>query len=207
MSEPERWIVVEKWDGPGGFQHYTDRDPIWIKNYRDLLAKEEYLTLSFNRRGILHGLWLEYAASNRAIRERTVTLTRRLGQRVTRADLEALNDAGWITFSASKPLAPRYHNASLEENRRDNPLVPLTGTSESQRPQGRSKHTGGLFDINAAARRIIAGNGWDEDTTEAGIRDQFERLVSSARTNGTLDMDAALEAWRGERARRYQDAA
>ena len=206
MSEPERWIVVEKWDGPGGFQHYTDRDPIWIKNYRDLLAKEEYLTLSFNRRGILHGLWLEYAASNRAIRERTVTLTRRLGQRVTRADLEALNDAGWITFSASKPLAPRYHNASLEENRRDNPLVPLTGTGEKQRPHRREEPTL-VVDVNKACRLAISGQGWDETTSEDSMRDDFERLAHSAKTTGTLDMNVALELWRRERVRRYQGAA
>jgi hypothetical protein len=69
MSEP-RYIVIPNWDGPDGFQHYRDRDPIWIKNYRALMAKDEYL--------------------------------------------ESLNHAGFIHFSASKPLAHRYQPASAE---------------------------------------------------------------------------------------------
>jgi hypothetical protein len=113
MSEP-RYIVIPNWDGPDGFQHYRDRDPIWIKNYRALMAKDEYLELSFHVRGILHGLWLEYAASDRQLSDNTVTLSRRLGGRVTRRDLESLNHAGFIHFSASKPLAHRYQPASAE---------------------------------------------------------------------------------------------
>ena len=109
----ELWIVIPHWDD---FQHYRDRDPIWIKNHRSQLAKDEYRDLSFHLRGILHGLRLSYAASNRQLRVSTVALTRRLGQRVTTRDLEALNHAGFITFAASKPLAPCYPSrASREE--------------------------------------------------------------------------------------------
>jgi hypothetical protein len=102
-----RWIVIPNWDGDDGFQHYKDRDPIWIKNYRRLLNKDEYLELSFHQRGILHSLWLAYAASNRQLIDNTSTLNRQLGHRVTRHDLETLNHAGFIRFSASKPLAQR----------------------------------------------------------------------------------------------------
>lgn len=111
------WIVVPRWDGSDGFQHYRDRDPIWIKNYRTLLSSDEYLTLSFHIRGVLHGLWLAYAASNRQLRDSTLTLTRRIGQRVTTRDLLALNHAGFIEFSASRPLAPVYQAASLDKEK------------------------------------------------------------------------------------------
>lgn len=118
----ERWIVIPNWDGPDGFQHYKDRDPIFIKNYRRLLTKEEYLALSFHCRGILHSLWLEYAASNRQISDNTLTLTRRLGQRVVRRDLERLNQAGFIEFA----LAPCLQPASPEkEKEKDPPNPPL----------------------------------------------------------------------------------
>jgi len=112
---PDRWIVIPRWDGPDGFQHYKDRDPIFIKNYRRLLHSDAYLHLTLTQRGLLHGLWLEYAASNREIRDDTTAITRRLGQRVTRASLDALNRAGFIQFSASKPLAPRYHSRARTE--------------------------------------------------------------------------------------------
>lgn len=130
----ERWILIPKWDSSDGFQHYVDRDPIWIKNYRTLLAKDEYLRLSFHLRGILHSLWLEYAASNRQIRDNTLTLTRRLGQRVTTQDLERLNHAGFIRFSASKPLARRKPRVEKEkEQTRAGEQEPKTG---GQKPSG-----------------------------------------------------------------------
>ena len=64
-----------------------------------------------------------------------------------------------------------------------------------------------MIDVNEAARRAITGNGWDEATNEDSIRDDFQRLAHSAKTSGTLDMDAALELWRAERARRYPELA
>jgi hypothetical protein len=103
----ERWIVIPNWDGSKGFQHYTERDPIWIKNYVRLLHSDEYLKLTFVQRGVLHGLWLVYAASDRQVRDDTSALCRRLGERVSRQTLNALNRAGFIEFSASKPLAQR----------------------------------------------------------------------------------------------------
>jgi len=107
--------VIPRWDGKDGFQHYRDRDPIWIKNYRTLLTNNEYRGLSHHQRGILHALWLAYATSNRQLSDSTLTLTRLLGQRVLRRDLDALNHAGFIQFSASRPLARRYHDASTED--------------------------------------------------------------------------------------------
>lgn len=109
------WIIVERWDE---FQHYRDRDPIWLKVYTRLLSDEAYLALTFHQRGVLQGIWLEYARANRQLSDRTVALTRRLGQRVSTRDLEALNHAGFITISASKPLAPCYHDASPETEKR-----------------------------------------------------------------------------------------
>ena len=99
----DRWIVIPRWDE---FQH---RDmarstvPPWIKTYTKLMADDEFLALSFHLRGLLVSLWLEYAAARRQLSGSTVALTRRLGQRVTIRDLESLNHAGFIEFSASKP--------------------------------------------------------------------------------------------------------
>lgn len=140
----ERWIVIPNWDsneenGHQGFQHYKDRDPYFIKNYRSLLSKDEYLELTFHQRGVLHGLWLEYAASNRQIRDSTLTVTRRLGQRVTRTTLDALNHAGFIAYSASRPLAPRYPREEKEKEKKE-------------RAHARGKTEGAQFVLNTMIR-------------------------------------------------------
>jgi hypothetical protein len=98
-----RWIVISRWDD---FQH---RDmarssvPPWIKNLTRLLSDEAYLELTPHRRALLHGLWLEYARTRRELPENTLSLSRRLAMKVTTRDLEALNHAGFIGFSAVKP--------------------------------------------------------------------------------------------------------
>jgi hypothetical protein len=106
--------------------------PPWIKTFTKLLSDDDYLALSHHLRGVLLGIWLEYARARRQLRGSTVTLTRRLGQRVTTRDLEALNDAGFIAFSASKPARTDAGDvAGLEgegegDKRRDNPKPAAT---------------------------------------------------------------------------------
>lgn len=130
MSDDDLYIYIPNWSGPKGFQHYKDRDPKWIKNYTRLLSHDAYADLTFHQRGILHGLWMEYARSTRQLRGSTLTLTRRLGQRVTTRDLEALNQAGFIRLVASSALAELYGNACLEvetEKEEEPPLPPQGG--------------------------------------------------------------------------------
>ncbi|MCR4339132.1 MAG: hypothetical protein NUW01_04500 [Gemmatimonadaceae bacterium] len=112
MSKNERWIVITNW---AKFQHYKDRRPPWIKNYIELLARDEYLELSGARRGLLHGLWLAYAQSGTTMRADIKLINSRLGLQAKMVDLEALNHAGFITLSASKTLAARYQDASPEQ--------------------------------------------------------------------------------------------
>lgn len=105
MDENEKWIVVLNWEK---FQHYKDRRPAWIKSYVDLLHNDSYLGLTPNRRGLLHGLWITYAITNGEVPHNTLRISSWLNMKVTRRDLQALSDAGFIGFSASKPLANRY---------------------------------------------------------------------------------------------------
>lgn len=64
-----------------------------------------------------------------------------------------------------------------------------------------------MVDVMEAVRLFVAGAGWDETYAEQAMREEFERIVKSSKTTGTLDMDAALELWRTERARRYPELA
>lgn len=94
------WIDVPNWDH---FQHYgTSRRPLWIKVYTDLLRKDEYLDLTFAERGMLHGIWLAYADRNGRLRAGDLSAV--LHDRARISQVEALNEAGFIGLSASKPL-------------------------------------------------------------------------------------------------------
>lgn len=101
----ERWIEVVDWDRHQHRDMARTTVPPWIKVATRLLSDDAYLELSPNRRAMLLGLWLEYARTRRALRENTASISRRLAQRVTSADLEALNRAGFIVFSASNPAS------------------------------------------------------------------------------------------------------
>lgn len=108
MSE---WISIVGWRR---FQHYdpAKRQPPWIKTYVELMSDHDYLELSEHRALILHRLWLEYASTRCRLPLDTRSLSRRLFLRVTRADIDSLCDAGFISIVASKALAEGYHGAS-----------------------------------------------------------------------------------------------
>ena len=106
-----RWIEVVNWNE---FQHYRKRRPIWIKNYIDLLVKDEYRELTGHQRGVLHGLWLLYAASECQVRADTASISRQLDLRVSAAQIEALSDAGFLRTRARRPLAKIRASSSPE---------------------------------------------------------------------------------------------
>lgn len=131
MTDTDRWIVITRWDE---FQHPdTARSsvPPWVKAYTKLLANDDFLDLSHHLRGVLLSLWLEYARSTRQLRDSTSAISRRVGQRVTRRDLEELNHAGFIDFSASKP-ASKPQADLLAEIEKEKELRPSTSTEPSR---------------------------------------------------------------------------
>lgn len=112
------WIEVLNWDK---FQHYKDRDPPWIKNYLDLLHREEYLALTDVQRTLLHGLWLLYAASNKRLRWDIASINAALRLRARKGSLEALADGGFIRRTALAPgteIEVRWTRDSTEMDQR-----------------------------------------------------------------------------------------
>lgn len=115
-AAPEQWIVVRNWEK---FQHYRDRHPTWIKVYTELLDDPAYLGLTWVQRGLLHGLWLWYAMSRGCVPLDLKMINRKLNCNVKMRTVEALNHAGFIEFSASKPLPIGYLALAREEKRRE----------------------------------------------------------------------------------------
>ena len=133
----DEWIGIPNWDGPEGFQHYSDRDPIWIKNYTRLLSHDGYRDLTMNRRGILHGIWLAYASSAGRVRGDTLSMTRLLGQRVLSSDLISLSDAGFIEILASPHARPRARERDIDQKEveAEQPTVVTASSNRSEETQ------------------------------------------------------------------------
>jgi hypothetical protein len=113
----ERWIEIVNWEK---FQHYRDREPVWIKNYTRLLHDDAYLALPLSTRGVLHGLWLERASANRVLSEsetRRLLVANKSDSRYFQGHLERLNEAGFIRIRASKTQAKRLPREREREER------------------------------------------------------------------------------------------
>jgi hypothetical protein len=108
----DRWIVVRNWDK---FQHYKDRAPAWIKLYTELSGRDDWLDLPFTERGLLVTIWIEYARSGGQLK--VSGLSARGHDRVRGRSLQRLNDAGFIEFSASRPLALRARAKEKEKEK------------------------------------------------------------------------------------------
>jgi hypothetical protein len=146
-EDTSRWIWIPNWDD---FQHYRDRRPTWIKNYLELLNKDEYLDLTLPQRGLLHGIWMETARrGNGRLRSDIASLSRALGlhEGVRIATRDSLVHAGFIELVASKSLATRYQAASPEvllrktkEERRTTSVAPPPQNGKSHRPLDPGEH-------------------------------------------------------------------
>jgi len=172
----ESWIVVPRWDE---FQH---RDmarstvPPWIKNHTKLLHDDAYRGLTGHQRAILHGLWLEYASARRQLTLSTLSLSRRLGLRVSMQHIEALSRAGFIEVSASRPagrLAGEVAGLEVEVEKKEE-LRSSTNTGIAPVEKRR-----GYQDLMAAGQRFA--HGWRGGTSEAfdvGL-DELEKLYGA----------------------------
>jgi len=135
MSD-ERWIIVPRWDK---FQHYTDRDPPWIKLYTELNSNDDWCELTDAERGLLVTIWIEYARSRGILKASRVP--HKVGQASRVRQFESLNRAGFIKVVASKPLAlaPSRDVKRREEKNRD------AASSRSQEPEQRRRQNAGAY--------------------------------------------------------------
>jgi len=141
----EQWIVIPNWDK---FQHYRDRDPVWIKTYTSLLSNPDYEALSLAARGTLHGLWMLYARAHQQLsthQARNTLATNHGDASHFARTLESLNHAGFIEVSASRPLAGCYQLAS--DTRARASAVARGGSKE---PPKRRARTHALSDERAS---------------------------------------------------------
>ena len=163
----DEWIEITGWRR---FQHYKTRTPPWIKVYTELMSDDRFLSLSGYLRGLLMCLWMEYARSHCDLSASTSQLTRRLSMKVTRAHLESLSDAGFLSIRASKPLARRYAREEV-----------LRTSSKSRGARASSKQGAATRqdELLAAGNRFAARwKGGTSDAFDAGL-DELEQKVGA----------------------------
>ena len=132
MTVGDMWIIVTDWDT---FQHYSDRDPLWIKVYTRLLHNDDWLALTDTEKGFLLTVWLEYASTGGQIRVGRVPS--RIRPANVQRTLERLNQAGFIELSASKPLAlaRSQEKKILREEKKESAGARELAAESSSRPR------------------------------------------------------------------------
>lgn len=119
MNATDQWIVIPNWEQ---FQHYKDRDPIFIKGYVRQLRKPEWTAQSLAARGLLETARLEFADRNGLLPLEDLSNTLRRGDRSHVARIVvSLNHAGLLDVVASRPLALalKPSNPRTRENKQD----------------------------------------------------------------------------------------
>lgn len=170
------YIWVARWDEFQTFQKKRGKPwaPPWVKLYTRILDEPAYLDLTPETRSLLVGLWALFGRSRGTVTKDTRRLTQQLHQRVTKAQLETLNHAGWITFCSGTVLEQKrnaFWNSSAlevetEEEEEETPSVqPTVKVDVDGRTDGNRKKT----EAEMA----------DEGRDEFGVPIGFERRPST----------------------------
>lgn len=151
MSGETFHIDIPKWDR---YQHYKDRKrPTWIKDYCDQLDDRAYLKLKPYQRAVLQDLRRLYATSGREVPDTLTSLSRRVGYRVTRASLVALNEAGFIHFTSRGTSRHAVPQEEEKEKEKEQDLVEKTTTPVDNFPIPQFGIGGDVVDITEVPRK------------------------------------------------------
>jgi hypothetical protein len=108
----EQWIVVPNWDK---FQHYKDRNPVWLKLYTELIEKDEWNRLEALEQALVVNVWMLYGLTQGQVT--VTTAARRVPYRIYTRTWDSLVRHGFIQLAASKPLALRYPRLEVREEK------------------------------------------------------------------------------------------
>jgi hypothetical protein len=117
-----QWLSVKNFEK---FQHYSHRNPPWIKLYNDVLADYAFTCLQDASRYHLIGIWLLASRTGNKIPYDAKWIEKQL-QASIKVDLDALIDAGFLTLHgdvlaphASNTLAPSASTSREEKSREE----------------------------------------------------------------------------------------
>lgn len=164
-------LRVRRWED---FQHYRDRDPVWIKVYSRLLDDGDFLALPEAAQAQLVKLWLLASRCRNQIRDDARFLRHAL--HTDKLYTDALIKAGFLERSASNALAESEHGAremgqmsSPHARPRARGETETETETETTLPPTRANGTGVRETLTAPQRLVIAANQaiearWGEQT-------------------------------------------
>jgi hypothetical protein len=121
------FLVVKNWKE---FQHYRDRDPLWIKLYRKLLTDYAFSRLPDASKAHLMLIWLLASESEGRIPNDAVWIKERIAAKDP-IDLKSLIDKGFLTEERRKQVASERRAERLTRERdRDREEEQRTGTTD-----------------------------------------------------------------------------
>ena len=129
------YIWVNRWEEFQTFQKKKGKPwaPPWIKLYPQILDDPDFTHLPWQTQLLLLKVFAAFAQTRGRLSADTRELSRRLSQRVTTAQLESLNHAGWITVCSRTVLEQRrnsfWNRSTLEvevEKEEEKEPVPVT---------------------------------------------------------------------------------
>ena len=114
--DDDLWIVIPNWKR---FQHYQNRDPIFIKDYVSQLNDADWIELTLAERGALQMARLMYAASDGRLTLRHLKEALKGSSKYAERHIEALNHAGLLGIVASRPLALTRSREKRREEKKE----------------------------------------------------------------------------------------
>jgi hypothetical protein len=113
-----KYLRVKKWDE---HQHYTDRDPPWIKVYNRLLDDYDFLSLAESAQSHLVKLWLLASRTDNRIPYDLSYIASKICPK-SAVDIDGLIVAGWLELAdassvPARPVRDRKSNARKHKDR------------------------------------------------------------------------------------------
>lgn len=174
-----RYLTVKNWKQ---FQHYTDRNPPWIKLHRALLDDYEFSCLQDASKLLLILIWLLASQNEGRIPDDAAFLQKKLS--LTKLpDLKPLIDHGFL-------IAEQVASNTLADSKQNGSDLHLEKRREEKSTSGASKQTPIPKDFGVS-KRVAA---WAAERGVGNLDKHLEHFVGLARAKDYryVDWDEAL---------------
>lgn len=173
------------------YQHYTKRNPPWIKFYKSIYGDKEFMKLSISSRYLYTGLIVLATESDNRIDNDPTWIAKRLDIPATEVDLKPLYRGGFLLASnASREVRECLHKTETETEERQSRVESASAPPAKVVPLSRASGFPDGFQFNQRAEEMAKGYGLNVHKEFAAFRDHHV-----AKGSVFKDWDAAFRTW------------